>query len=340
MPPSSQGSASRMVRVFREADADPAVLKGRRIAVIGYGNQGRAQALNLRDSGAAVVIGNIDDDYKRQAAADGWEVLSIATAVRQADIVLLLLPDEIAPGVFARDVLPNLRPKSALCFASGYNVAFGQIACPPKVDVLLLAPRMIGTGVRNLYVAGEGFFSFAAVEQDATGLAWPVLLAVAAGIGTLRKGALEVTFRMEAELDLFNEQAFGPAFGRVLLTAIQTLVAAGYPKEAVLLEFYLSGELSYICREMATTGLIKQLDAHSQTSQYGAISRGIKFFGIDLATPMKKILANIRSGRFAREWKWEQRTGKLRYRLLRALALRQPINRLERAVRQELGLWP
>ena len=288
-----------MTKVYREGDADPSILSERKIAVIGYGNQGRAQALNLRDSGASVVIGNIDDAYQEVAKGDQFEVMPIAEAVAESDVILMLLPDEIAPAVFAAEVAPNLERHSVLCFASGYTITYELIKPPADVDVILLAPRMIGAGVRDLFVEREGFFSFVAVHQNASGLAREVLLGLALGIGTLWKGAVEVTFRMETELDLFNEQAFGPAFGRVLLTAINTLIEAGYPKEAVLLEFYMSGELGYICRQMSETGLIKQLDCHSQTSQYGAISRGVEFLRVNLARPMKKILKKITSGKFA-----------------------------------------
>lgn len=325
-----------MTRIFRQADADPSVLNGRTIAVVGYGNQGRAQALNLRDSNANVIIGNIEDAYRSQAAADGFNVSDIATAVEQADIVMILLPDEICAEVFEQSIRPHLQPGNCVCFASGYNVTYGYITVPSGVDLVLLAPRMIGVGVRERFQSREGFYSFVAVEIDATGNAWSTLLALASGIGTLWKGALEVTFKMETELDLFNEQAFGPAFGKVLLSSINTLVKAGYPKEAVLLEIYMSGELSYILKEMAETGMIQQLDCHSQTSQYGAISRGIKFVGVNLMRPMGKVLKAIQSGKFAREWQFEQKIGKPRFRFLKAMALRQPIGKLEREVRKRL----
>lgn len=306
------------------------------MAVVGYGNQGRSQALNLRDSGAKVLIGNIDDEYKDRALEDGFEVLSIAEAATRADVVMLLLPDEICADIYNKDVAPHLRPGDAVCFASGYNITYGHIQPAADIDVILLAPRMIGVGVRELFQNRQGFYSFVAVEQNASGRALDVLLALALGIGTLWKGALEVTFRIETELDLFNEQAFGPAFGKVLLSSINTLVDAGYPKEAVLLEIYMSGELGYILKEMAETGMIKQLDCHSQTSQYGAISRGIKFLGVNMSRPMKKILKTIRSGKFAREWQFEQRIGKPRYRFLRMMALRQPIGKIEQDVRETL----
>lgn len=329
-----------MTTIYREGDADPRILANRTVAIIGYGNQGRSQALNLRESGVRVLVGNIDDDYRNRAIEDGFEVHSIPDAVRRSEILFLLLPDEVAAEVFSRDVVPSISPPAAVVFASGYNVAYGHIRCPEDVDVLLLAPRMIGIGVRELYASGEGFYSFVSVHQDASGMAREILLALAWGVGTLKKGALEVTFKMEAELDLFNEQAFGPAFGRVLLSAIQTLLDAGYPKEAVLLELYMSGEFGYICREIANTGLIQQLEFHSQTSQYGAISRGMRFLGVNLKKPMKRILEGITSGNFAREWTREQKLGKLWFKFLRAMAVRQPIGRIEASVRQKLEAVP
>ncbi|HVJ82168.1 MAG TPA: ketol-acid reductoisomerase [Planctomycetia bacterium] len=332
-----------MVRIYRESDVTPLVrerLAKMRVAVIGFGNQGRAQALNLRDSGARVLIGNIADDYFERAKEDGFETKPIAEAVKGADVVMLLLPDEPAPEVFKREVEPNLKPGAAIAFASGYNVTFDRIKAPAAHDCLLLAPRMIGRGVRELYLSGEGFHSLVAVHHDATGHAQETLLALSLGVGTLKRGAVEVDFRTETELDLFNEQAFGPAFGHVLLAAIKTLIDAGYPKEAVFLELYLSGEFSYICKDMAETGLVKQLDHHSPTSQYGAISRGIRFLPLKAKRPMKAILENIRSGKFAREWKWEQKLGRFRFKLLRFFAVRQPFVKLERAVRVKLGLQP
>ena len=309
-----------MTHIYREADAKSDLLSKLRSCGYRLWKSRPSEALNLRDSGASVIIGNIDDDYRTRAIQEGFPVVSIAEAVRSADVVMMLLPDEVLNEVFPRDVIPGLCRGKVLSFASGYGVTYGTIQPPADVDVILIAPRMIGVGVRDLFVSGEGYFSFVAIHQDVSGLAKDVMLAIALGIGTLRKGAVEVTFKIETELDLFNEQAFGPAFGRVLLTAMDTLIKAGYPREAVLLEFYLSGELSFILRDMAEHGLIKQLDCHSQTSQYGALSRGIKFIGLNLARPMRKILDNIRGGKFAREWSFEERTGKLRYRFLRHMA--------------------
>jgi ketol-acid reductoisomerase len=327
-----------MTKIFREADANPDLLADRTIAVIGYGNQGRAQALNLRDSGQRVLVGNIDDDYRATARADGFEVRSIAQSVAEADVVLLLVPDEIMPNVFRTHIAPHVRRGSMIAFASGFNVAFEHITCPADVDVVLLAPRMIGAGVRRLYQQGAGFYSFVAVHQDATGKAQDLLLALCHAVGTLKKGAVQVTFRMEAELDLFNEQGFGPAFGKVLLSAIETLCEAGYPQEVVLLEMYLSGELAFIFEKFTRQGLVQQLDDHSATSQYGALSRGVKYWPLDVKGPMRSILSHIQNGGFAREWIWEQRLGKPRLRLLRLFARLQPIRRIDLAVRKLLGL--
>lgn len=327
-----------MATIYRAADADPALLAGWRVAVLGYGNQGRSQALNLRDSGCQVVIGNRDDEYVDRARADGLVCLPFASAIRQSDAILLLLPDEVTTSIFDTELLPHFRRDQLLCFASGYSIGFGLIAPPDGVDTVLIAPRMIGAGVRQCFLDQTGFFSFVAVHHDATGEAKRRLLSLALGLGTLWKGAVEITFRMEAELDLFNEQAFGPAFGRVLLGSINTLLEAGYPAEAVLLEIYLSGELGYITQTMASTGLFAQLEDHSPASQYGAISRGMHFLGVNLARPMKRILAHIRNGGFAREWQLEQKLGKPRYRFLKMMALAQPLHRMEKAVRQSLGL--
>ena len=156
-------------RTFHDADADPAALAGRTVAIIGYGNQGRSQALNVRDSGLATIVGNRDDDYAARARAEGFAVYPIAEACARADVVMLLVPDEVMPAVYAETIVPHLAPGKVLDFASGYTVAFGEIVPPPGVDVILIAPRMIGPGVRDAYVAGRGFPSFIALHQDASG---------------------------------------------------------------------------------------------------------------------------------------------------------------------------
>jgi ketol-acid reductoisomerase len=293
-----------MGTIYHDEDADLAALSGHTIAVVGYGNQGRAQALNLRDSGLPVVVGSIRDAGHARAADDGFEVAPIPEAVARARVVMLLVPDEVMPEVYRDSVAGGLRPGDLLSFASGYNIAFDLIRPPPDVDVVLLAPRMIGVGVREAYVQGRGFPSFVGVHQDASGSALARLLALAKGVGSTRAGCIEMSMHDEASLDLFNEQGFGPAFGRVLLTAADLLVEAGYPPEAVLLELYLSGELAYSLEQMRRVGMGKQMDYHSRTSQYGSATRGARFLDLDgpIRDKMRDILEEIRSGRFAAEW--------------------------------------
>jgi ketol-acid reductoisomerase len=325
-----------MVEIYHELDGNLDNINKKVIAVIGYGNQGRAQALNMRDSGLNVIIGNRDDDYLKIAKKDGFRVYSIQESVKMGNILFLLIPDEIMNETFQNAILPFLNPNHVLVFASGYNIGFGLIKPPKNVDIILLAPRMIGVGVRENYLNGHGFFSFIAIEQNYSGHAHEILLALARAIGTLKKGAIKLSFKQEAELDLFNEQGFGPAFGRVLLSAIYTLIDAGYPPEAVLIELYMSNEMAYTYKKMADIGLIKQVDYHSQTSQYGAMSRGIKYRTLPLKSTMKEILKDIQNGSFAREW--EKSLTKIKFKVLKFFATKQKINKLEREVRKNLKL--
>lgn len=311
------------MQLYHDEDADLSLLEGRRIGVIGYGNQGRAQALNLRDSGLEVIIGNRGDDYAERAREDGLSVLSIAQAAARADVVIMLIPDEVMPAVFENEIAPGLAEDDALVFASGYNIAFDLIAPPFFVDVVLVAPRMIGAGVRDLYVAGHGFPSFIGVAQDHSGQAKEIALALAKGIGSTRAGVVETTFAQEAELDLFTEQCFGPAFGHVLTTAVD-----------VLLELYMSGELSYTLAKIAELGMIEQTELHSRTSQYGSMSRGMRFRLPELRTKMQEGLEEIRSGEFAREWAAEQEEGCPTLEMLKESARSLPLYRLEQELRQ------
>jgi ketol-acid reductoisomerase len=325
-----------MVDVFHDNDGDLSILKDKTIGIIGYGNQGRAQALNLRDSGLNIIVGNVEDRYKKIALNDNFSVFTIQEATEKSDIIFLLLPDEIMNDIFENNIKLNLKPKSAIVFASGYNIGFNLLTPPEDIDVILIAPRMIGVGVRENFLRNIGFFSFVAIDQDASGQAKQILLALAKGIGTLRKGAIMLTFKQEAELDLFNEQGFGPAFGRVLLSSIYTLIDAGYPPEAVLIEMYMSNEMSYTYKKMADVGLVKQVDFHSQTSQYGAMSRGIRFRKLPLRDKFERILNEIQNGEFTKEW--EKKITKLKFKIIKYFATKQKINKLEKQVRKSLKL--
>jgi ketol-acid reductoisomerase len=323
-------------KIYFERDGDLKILDQTTIAIIGYGNQGRAQALNLRDSGLKIIIGNIDDSFRRKAESDKFETFGIGEAVKRADILFFLLPDEELPRIYKDKIAPNLKEGTTLCFASGYNIAFNLIDIPEEYDVIMIAPRMIGIGVRERYLNNEGFFSFVTVHQDSTKMAEKRMLGLAKALGTLKKGAIDVTMKQEAILDLFNEQAFGPAFGRVLLTAINTLIENGLPPEAVLTEMYMSEEMAYTYRKMAQIGLVRQTNFHSHTSQYGAMSRGIKFLKLGLKQKMQDVFDDISSGKFAKEW--ESPISKLKFKVIKYFAMKQSINKIENSVRKNLKL--
>ena len=325
---------SEPARIYTDADASLSPLAGATLAVLGYGNQGRAQALNLRDSGLHVIVGNVDDDYARQARDDGFEPKPLAAATREADAVLLLIPDEVQAEVYALDVAPHLAAGDVLCFAHGYNVAFGLVTPDPAIDVVMVAPRMIGAGVRQRYVEGTGFPSLVGVHHDATGGAHARMLAIARGIGSTRAGCLECSFPDEAALDLFTEQAFGPAMGAAMRAAMETLVEAGFPPEAALLELYLSGELAYSLGKAAELGMIAQWDLHSHTSQYGSMTRSARFADLDLKERMKAILEEIRSGAFAREWQAEQAAGLPVFKAAKEMMKHHPMVEWERKAKR------
>ena len=329
-----------MATIFHDEDADLRALEGKTLAVVGYGNQGRSQALNLRDSGLPVVVGSVADASAERARSDGFEVLPIGEACARADAVLLLVPDEVMPAVYREHVAPNLQAGNLVDFASGYNVAFGLMELDPGLDVGMVAPRMIGPGVRDTYVRGQGFPSFVGVHQDATGRAKERILALAKGLGSTRAGCIELSLHDEACLDLFTEQGFGPAFGRVLMTAVDVLVEAGYPPEAVLLELYLSGELAYTFEKIREVGVTKQMDFHSRTSQYGSITRGIRWLDLGgvVAERMKQVLEEIRSGEFAREWSGAQATAGETLARIKAVRDQMPIAKWEASAREAFGI--
>src|SRR5262245_8963967 len=243
-----------MPRVFHDEDADPAALAQEIVAVVGYGIQGRAQALNLRDAGVHVVVGNRADRYRVQAEHDGFEVREIPEAIARGTTIVFLLPDEVQPEIFRDQIRPRLAPGHALVFAHGFSLRYGLIDVPGGVDVLLLAPRLPGQYVRGRFVDGWGVPAFVAVERDATGRAWPRLLALARGIGATRAAAIESSFAEETELDHFSEHCLYPLVFAALETAFETLIDAGYSPEVALMELHGSGELGPVLAAAANEG--------------------------------------------------------------------------------------
>lgn len=329
------------MQVLQDHDADLGRLRARTVGVIGYGNQGRAQALNLRDSGVPVVIGSIDDDAAAHARNEGFEVVSIDAAAARCDALALLIPDEVQQQVYHTAIQPHLRGGHVLDFAHGYNIHFERIRPPHDVDVIMVAPRMIGINVRKSFEQGRGVPAYVAVAQDASGHARDIALAWAKGIGATRAGVLETTFAQETELDLFTEQGVWPIIMRDLLLSYEVLVDAGFPPEMAALELYGSGEAAEIFLQMARIGIIKQMRLHSQTSQYGTLSRAARMLPDDAKQRLRDALAEIHAGRFAEEWSREQQQGYPAFERLRRAAAEHDINRAEmlgREMRQRAGL--
>lgn len=333
-----QESAESNTPIYFTEDGDLSLLDGV-IAVIGYGNQGQAQAQNLRDNGLPVIVGNIEDEYQARATSDGFEVFSIREAAERGKFILLLIPDEVQPSVFEEHIKPTLKGGKTLCFASGFNITFGLIDCPSEIDVVMVAPRMIGLGVRNAFQEEHGFFTFVGVENDNSGRAKQLALAIAKGIGSMKPGGavIEVSFRQEAELDLFNEQCFGPAFGQVLTAAVDVAVEAGYPPEAALVEIYMSGELSFTMKKIAEMGTFQQLSLHSPASQYGSMSRSLRYVNPNLRDQMKETLEEIKDGSFAKEFIEEYESGMETLRDMKEMAQEMPIVYLDEQVRHRLS---
>lgn len=308
---------------------DLGALKGRRIGVIGYGNQGRAQALNIRDSGLMPMVGNREDEYKSRAIQDGFAVRPIREVAEEADVVLVLIPDEVQPEVYEEQIRPYLRSGDVLCFASGYNIYYRAIVPPEGVGAIMVAPRMIGRAVRNLYAEQLGFPCLVAAENDAGGQSLQIALALAKAIGATRFGAFESSFREETIIDLFAEQMLWPGIIKLCLLYFEKLVAHGCDPDIVTTELHLSGEFVEIAKAMITHGFFGQLKLHSQTSQYGQLSRADRMAPPALLTRIDKAIEDIASGTFHTEWVREQKAGKPNLSRLWQQALEHPLAKSE-----------
>jgi ketol-acid reductoisomerase len=305
-----------MTVVYHEADGDLSVLQGRQIGVIGYGALGRPVCLNLRDSGLQVVVGLKADEDTSVVENDRFAYGRMETIAERCDILLMMIPDEVMPQVYLEKVSPYLKRGDTLIFASGYNVAFGYIEPPPFVDVGLIAPRTFGAAVRERYLSGEGFYSFVAAGQDASGRIWDTILALAKAMGSLKAGAVEISMEQETELDLFIQQAILPALHQVMTTAAHVLLNKGYPPEAAIMDLYISGEFNDYLQRAAQSGLLHALRLSSLTGQFGIFSRLERFSDLKLERLMEITLDEIRSGDFSQEWAREYADGYPRLRKL------------------------
>jgi ketol-acid reductoisomerase len=315
------------MKLLKDDAATLEPLKGKTVAVLGYGNQGRAQSLNLRDSGALVIVGNRDDDYLRQAIADGFKPLSIRDAAEAGDYLLFLTSDESQPVIWKEQIAPGVRPGKTLVWASGYNVGYGLIPFPADVDVVMVAPRMTGNMVRILYEHGKGAIAQFAVHQDASGQARQRVLALCKGIGLTRGGVFESSFREEAELDLFAEQVIWAGLTAWFVECFEMGVASGFSPELMVMELYASGEAGEIFGAMAKNGFFKQMTHHSTTSQYGTLSRGPSLITDEMRNKAREFLRkDIKEGAFVKEWSLEQSAGAVRFEALRRKALAHPMS--------------
>ena len=303
----------------RDNDIDPAPLQGRRVAIIGYGNQGRPQAMNLRDSGIDVVVGlRSGSSSATRAKSDGIVTVPIPQAASSADVIMLLAPDETLAAIY-REIEPELRQGAALGFSHGLAIRFGFILPRSDLDVFMVAPKGPGTALRSLYEAGKGMVALYAVEQDATGGAEGIALAYGRAIGCARAGLLASTFAEECEADLFNEQAVvWGAVPEVLIAGFDTLVQAGFSEEVAYMECV--GELKLIADLIESRGIAGMREAISNTAELGAVIGGPRIVDDGARQRMGEILDEIRSGRFADALRDEEATGYPRLRAARATA--------------------
>ncbi len=297
-----------MVKVYYDDDADLSVLEGLKIAIIGYGNQGSAQAQNMKDSGLDVIIGSVSDASFDKAKEDGFETLPIAEAAEKADIIHILIPDEVQAQVYENEIKNGLKEGNALMFSHGFNIRFKAIKPPEFVDVMMVAPKGPGVLVRKTYQDGFGTPALIAVEQDSSGKAKERILAIAKAIGSTRAGVLETTFTEETETDLFGEQVdLCGGVTEMIKASFDTLVEAGYQPE--LAYFETLHELKLITDLIQADGLEYMWRCVSNTAEYGGRTRGERIITEQTRETMKEILADIKSDKFAQEWINEYKQG-------------------------------
>jgi ketol-acid reductoisomerase len=331
-----------MTRAFYDADADLKRLDGRTIAIIGYGSQGRAHALNLRDSGADVVVGLHHGSTSRsRATQDGCRVVTVADASRQADVVMMLTPDVGQGALYRDEIAPALAARNGgagktLMFAHGFNIRFGEIEPLPGLDVSMVAPKGPGHRVREVFEEGGGVPALVAVHQDPSGQALHNALAYARGIGSTRAGVLETTFAEETETDLFGEQAvLCGGVSAVVTAGFETLVEAGYQPEIAYFE--CMHELKLIVDLLYQGGLNYMRHSVSDTAEYGDYTAGARIVTDETRASMRQLLAAVRDGSFAREWIEENRRGRPQFRLMRNAHAAHSIEEVGRAMRRMMS---
>jgi len=322
------------VRVYYEEYADLSFIKKEVVAILGYGKQGRSWALNLRDSGIRVVVGNNKDSYYQQAVEDGFQVHSLPEAAKQGTIVCVMIPDEVQRNVYETDIRQHLSQGKMLLFLSGFAVHYGLIVPPKNVDVVDLFPAAYGELVRERFLRDEAACGYVAIGQDATGKAKQRALSLAKVLKLTRGGVIETTFAYETEVNLMLEQILYPGFMRVVILAFETMVEAGYPPEIISHQLYMCKEPGNVFYSFSNTGFFEAMKLWSTTAQYGTMTRGPRLIPDEVKQIMKKHLHEIQSGSFAREWEAEMANGYPVFEKLRQEGLNHPMNKYEKTVRE------
>ncbi|MBS4956347.1 MAG: ketol-acid reductoisomerase [Clostridium sp.] len=326
-----------MAKMFYEKDTNLDLLKGKKVAVIGYGSQGHAHALNLHESGVDVVVGLYEGSKSWDRVKEaGVEVATVANAVRSADVVMMLVPDEKQAKLYKEEVAQNLEAGNALVFAHGFNIHYGQIVPPTDVDVFMVAPKGPGHMVRRTYTEGSGVPCLIAVHQDATGQARELALAYSNGIGGARAGVLETTFKDETETDLFGEQAVLCGGCTALIKAgFETLVEAGYAPENAYFECL--HEMKLIVDLMYQGGMAAMRYSISDTAEYGDYMIGNRIVTDETKKEMKKVLTEIQDGTFARNWLMENQVGRPQFNAMRRIEAEHPIEKVGKELREMMS---
>ena len=309
-----------MAKIYYKEDADLGLLNGKRVGIVGYGSQGHAHALNLRDNGVDVVVAlHAGSASRAKAEAEGLRVESVAEAAKESDFIMMLVPDTMQGSIYKESIEPYLDSSKTLMFAHGFNIHFGEIKPPPNVDVSMIAPKAPGHRVREVFVEGQGVPSLVAIHQDATGNALQNALAYGAGIGSTRAGIVATTFKEETETDLFGEQTVLCGGVTSLITnAFEVLVEAGYQPEIAYFE--VMHELKLIVDLLYEGGMKYMRYSVSETAEYGDYSRGSRIIDDHARTAMKQVLNEIQDGSFAREWIAENHEGQPRFKAMRQAA--------------------
>ena len=323
-----------MAEMFYDSDADLSVIQNRSVAIIGYGSQGHAHALNLRDSGVDVRVGLREGSSSvAKAEAEGLRVVSVAQATEEADLIMILAPDQVQRTLYAEEIAPYLQPGDALFFAHGFNIRFGYIKAPEGVDVCMVAPKGPGHLVRREYVDGRGVPVIVAVEVDASGKAWPLTLAYAKALGGLRAGGIKTTFTEETETDLFGEQSvLCGGMSKLVQTGFEVLTEAGYQPEVAYFECL--HEMKLIVDLMYEGGIAKQRWSISDTAEYGDYVSGPRVIDPHVKENMKAVLADIQSGAFAKRFIDDQDAGAPEFKKLRSQGEGHPIEATGKELRK------